>query len=87
MRNEKIRHWIITGTAPDKYETDIDRKIFHTGTRSAYICSTAEDYELMNMLRSYSSSAQTYIRKEGPSGSLCKGSGSRRLGRAVDAAG
>lgn len=45
MRNEKIRHWIITGTAPDKYETGIDRKIFHTGTRSAYICSTAEDYE------------------------------------------
>ena len=34
MKNKKIRHWIITGTAPDKYETGIDRKIFHTGTRS-----------------------------------------------------
>ena len=44
-RSAKIRHWIITGTAPDKYETGIDQKVFHVGTRSAFICSLAEEYE------------------------------------------
>ena len=44
-KNEKIKHWIITGTAPDKYEAGTDRKIFNTGTKAAYICSTVEEYE------------------------------------------
>lgn len=44
-RSAKISHWIITGTAPDKYETGIDQKIFHVGTRSVSICSNSEEYE------------------------------------------
>ena len=64
MKNKKIRHWIITGTAPDKYETGIDCKIFHTGTRSAYVCSTTEEYEAdeyVTILQQFS--ADLYIGK------------------------
>ena len=39
MDEEKIKHWITTGTAPDKYKLFIDHTTFHTGTRSACICS------------------------------------------------
>lgn len=43
-RNTEIKHWIITGTAPDKYKTGIDRTVFHTGTASAFIRSETEDF-------------------------------------------
>lgn len=44
MDEEKIKHWITTGTAPDKYKLFIDHTTFHTGTRSACICSIDENY-------------------------------------------
>lgn len=43
-RNTEIKHWIITGTAPDKYKTGIDRTVFHTGTASAFIQSEEEEF-------------------------------------------
>ncbi len=43
-KNTEIKHWIITGTAPDKYKTGIDRTVFHTGTASAFIQSETEDF-------------------------------------------
>ncbi|VYT21689.1 Multiple antibiotic resistance protein MarA [uncultured Blautia sp.] len=43
-KNTEIKHWIITGTAPDKYKTGIDRTVFHTGTASAFIRSETEDF-------------------------------------------
>ena len=43
-KSTKIRHWIITGTVQDKYETGIDCQVFHVGTRSAFIRSTADEY-------------------------------------------
>ncbi len=44
MKNMEIKHWITTGTAPDKYRMGIDHKIFHTGTRSAFIWSLEDEY-------------------------------------------
>lgn len=43
-KNTEIKHWIITGTAPDKYKTGIDRTVFHTGTASEFIRSETEDF-------------------------------------------
>ena len=43
-KNTEIKHWIITGTAPDKYKTGIDRTVFYTGTASAFIQSETEDF-------------------------------------------
>lgn len=43
-RNTEIKHWIITGTAPDKYKTGIDRTVFHTGTAPAFIQSEEEEF-------------------------------------------
>ena len=43
-KNTEIKHWIITGTAPDKYKTGIDRTVFFTGTASAFIQSETEDF-------------------------------------------
>ena len=43
-RNTEIKHWIITGTAPDKYKTGIDRTVFHTGTAAAFIQSEEEEF-------------------------------------------
>lgn len=43
-KNTEIKHWIITGTALDKYKTGIDRTVFHTGTASAFIRSETEDF-------------------------------------------
>lgn len=40
----EIKHWIITGSAPDKYKAGIDHKIFNTGTGSASIQSAEEEY-------------------------------------------
>lgn len=43
-KNTEIKHWLITGTAPDKYKTGIDRTVFHTGTVSAFIQSEEEEF-------------------------------------------
>lgn len=43
-KNTEIKHWLITGTAPDKYKTGIDRTVFHTGTASAFIQSEEEEF-------------------------------------------
>lgn len=43
-KNTEIKHWLITGTAPDKYKTGIDRIVFHTGTASAFIQSEEEEF-------------------------------------------
>ena len=44
-KNAEIPHWFVTGTAPDKYQAGIDQRIFHSGTRSAVLRSTSEDYD------------------------------------------
>ena len=44
-KGAKIKQWITTGTAPEKYEIGIDHKIFNTGTRSASISSLEETYQ------------------------------------------
>ena len=41
----KIKNWIMTGTAPEKYDIYIDRKICNTGTKSATIVSNTDDFE------------------------------------------
>lgn len=43
-KNTEIKHWLITGTAPDKYKTGIDRTVFRTGTASAFIQSEEEEF-------------------------------------------
>lgn len=43
-KNTEIKHWLITGTAPDKYKTGIDCTVFHTGTASAFIQSEEEEF-------------------------------------------
>lgn len=43
-KNGEIKHWIITGTAMDKYQAGIDRKTFQSGTGSAFIQSEGEEY-------------------------------------------
>lgn len=43
-KNTEIKHWLITGTAPDKYKTGIDRTVFHTGTASVFIQSEEEEF-------------------------------------------
>lgn len=43
--NPEIPHWFVTGTAPDKYQAGIDQQIFHSGSRSAVLRSTSEDYD------------------------------------------
>lgn len=43
-KNTEIKHWLITGTAPDKYKTGIDRTVFHTGTASAFLQSEEEEF-------------------------------------------
>lgn len=40
----EIKHWIVTGSAPDKYKAGIDHKVFNTGTGSASIRSAEEEY-------------------------------------------
>jgi AraC-like DNA-binding protein len=44
-REETIRDWIITGTAPEKYQAGMDYKICHTGTKSAALHSIEDKYE------------------------------------------
>lgn len=43
--NNTIKEWIITGTAPEKYQAGIDYKICHTGTKSAALKSIANEFE------------------------------------------
>lgn len=43
-KNKDIKYWIVTGTAPDKYEMGIDHEIFHTGTGAAFIRSKGEEF-------------------------------------------
>ena len=40
----EIKNWIITGTAPDKYQCRIDSDIFHTGSKCVSIKSAGESY-------------------------------------------
>lgn len=42
--NAEIKNWIITGTAPDKYQCRIDSDTFHTGSKCASIKSAGESY-------------------------------------------
>ena len=42
--NSEIKNWIITGTAPDKYQCRIDSDTFHTGTKCASIKSVSKSY-------------------------------------------
>lgn len=44
-RNETIKEWIITGTAPEKYQVGMDYKMYHTGTKSATLKSIADEFE------------------------------------------
>lgn len=44
-KNNEIPHWIITGTAVEKYEAGIDRQICNTGTKSVFVRSAAEEIE------------------------------------------
>lgn len=46
MDNITIKDWIITGTAPEKYQVSIDNKTYNTGTRSASIRSVADEFEV-----------------------------------------
>ena len=44
--NETIKEWIITGTAPEKYQASMDNKIYHTDTKSATLKSIADEFEV-----------------------------------------
>lgn len=43
-KQNKIKDWIITGTAPDKYNVSIDTNTYHMGSKSASICSDADEF-------------------------------------------
>ncbi|QAA33507.1 helix-turn-helix transcriptional regulator [Clostridium manihotivorum] len=40
----KVKGWIFTGTAPEKYKFEMDNKIYHMGSRSATICSVGDEF-------------------------------------------
>ncbi|GAA0742160.1 AraC family transcriptional regulator [Clostridium oceanicum] len=40
----KIKGWIVTGTAPEKYEGSIDNKIYHMGSKAATMRSVGEEF-------------------------------------------
>ncbi|ADY56427.1 transcriptional regulator, AraC family [Syntrophobotulus glycolicus DSM 8271] len=45
MNNQtEIKGWMITGTAPEKYQVSIDHKIYNTGTKSSTIKSIADEF-------------------------------------------
>lgn len=47
MNNDsKIKEWIMTGTAPEKYEMGIDHKTYNMGTKSATIKSIVDEFEV-----------------------------------------
>lgn len=43
-KENKIKGWIITGTAPEKYQVSIDNNIYHMGSKAATICSVSEEF-------------------------------------------
>ncbi|WP_324823914.1 AraC family transcriptional regulator [Sinanaerobacter sp. ZZT-01] len=43
-KQDKIKDWIITGTAPEKYEVSIDHSIYHMGSKSATIRSIEDEF-------------------------------------------
>lgn len=43
-KQNKIKDWIITGTAPEKYQMNIDNKIYHMDSKSATICSISDEF-------------------------------------------
>jgi len=44
-KQNDINGWIITGTAPEKYQMGTDHAIYHMGSKSAMMRSVAENYE------------------------------------------
>lgn len=42
-KQNEIKDWIVTGSAPDKYRACIDSKNFHMGSKSATLYSISED--------------------------------------------
>ncbi len=40
----EIKGWIVTGTAPEKYQAGIDAKVCHMGSKSATIRSVADEF-------------------------------------------
>ncbi|MFT9077539.1 helix-turn-helix transcriptional regulator, partial [Ethanoligenens sp.] len=44
--NMEIKNWIVTGTAPEKYQASLDNKIYHVGTKSATIKSIADEFKV-----------------------------------------
>ncbi|SFG40183.1 helix-turn-helix transcriptional regulator [Sporolactobacillus nakayamae] len=43
-KQNEIKDWIITGTAPDKYQARIDTSIYHMGSKSATIYSLTDEF-------------------------------------------
>lgn len=43
MKENKIKDWIVTGTAPEKYVAGIDTKNFHMGSKSATLYSSSDE--------------------------------------------
>lgn len=63
-KQSKIKGWIITGTAPEKYHISIDNKIYHMGSKAATICSVGDEFsieEYGTIMQQIS--AKTFIRK------------------------
>ncbi len=42
----ELKDWIITGTAPEKYQAGIDHKTYNTGTKSSTIKSISDEFEV-----------------------------------------
>lgn len=43
-KQNEIKDWIITGTAPEKYQVSIDNNIYHMGSKSATIGSVVDEF-------------------------------------------
>lgn len=43
-KQNKIEDWIVTGTAPEKYQIGIDDNIYHMGSKAATIRSIADEF-------------------------------------------
>lgn len=43
-KQNEIKDWTITGTAPEKYRIGVDGVICHMGSKSATICSVADEF-------------------------------------------
>lgn len=42
IKDEKIKGWFITGTAPHLYEINLDDRVYHSGQKSAHLGSIEE---------------------------------------------